>query len=118
MDYDEWEEKYKPIRNPESKFEDNFVWGAVPEGTDGHYVWSEVCVDGWDTIVPGYAVANRIGNYFITEVAWESGLEEVIIESPEDENWNCQKCRKYINWYESERNDGLCDECAAKKEEE
>ena len=90
MDYDEWVEKYKPIKCPDTRFEDDFVWGEIPEGTDGHYVWSEVMCDGWDTIVPGYAVVNRIGNYFITEVAWESGLEEVIIESPEDENWNCQ----------------------------
>lgn len=88
LEYDEWVEKYKPIKNP---FTGGIFFETYGEAfefvkkQDNHHIWTNIDTEGWDTIDAGYFLANRCG-YYITEVAWENFNSKVILEQPEEED--------------------------------
>jgi len=90
ISWTEWEEKYKPIRNPNSP--DPGFWGCMFETygsdiatleemhVDGKYFWTLVDNNPnsvYLDIISGVHVFNRMG-YFVTEVPWE---EEVLVSN-------------------------------------
>lgn len=95
MTFDEWEEKYKPIKNPFTgdiffeTIEDEF---AIVAKSNPLTVWTDMDCDGYNYIMSGKHFVNRMG-YYITEVPYKEGEMDIIIilstpddEEPEDEN--------------------------------
>lgn len=91
MDFDEWYEKYKPIKNHLARDEDRdyfetydlelgYVLGIAD--TNPSRVWTYVDGDGGTYVVDGYHLVNRI-YYFITEVPYEGDGLEVCVSSDE-----------------------------------
>jgi hypothetical protein len=81
--WDEWADKYKPIKNTikpsnELMFETYGEEVEFVQSQDPRYVWTSVQGDMSDLIVAGYAYVNRLC-YYITEVPWESEDEYVLI---------------------------------------
>jgi len=86
MTEDEFEEKYRPKQNhlEDAAFNGWMYETYGPEfehvqAQDHKVVWTYVDTDGDGAIVPGFAWVNRLG-YILTEVPWETGEEEVILE--------------------------------------
>jgi hypothetical protein len=85
---DEWEEKYKPSKNPfndEDKFETYGEQLEFVQSQNNNCVWT--LLDGADGnlyIVSGYHTVNRL-NYFVTEVPYEEEYLEVPYYIFEDE---------------------------------
>ena len=81
LTYDEWLEKYKPIKNHLNNYDQiafetfgdeiEYVWGKPNK-----FVWTEV--DGYDGsyIVAGKHYINRI-QYYLTENPWTDDMTEV-----------------------------------------
>jgi hypothetical protein len=112
--WDEWAEKFKPIKNKFSKH-DELMYETYGEevdyvrAIDPKYVWTYVDGDMCSLIVAGYHYVNRIG-YYITEIPWEDDMDSVLLSVEnececysEDEevlaerkdNWgdpDCDKC--------------------------
>ena len=89
--YDEWFEKYKPIKNPLER--DSYLFDTyglahdlVKEVVDSRRVWTYTDGDGASQISNGYRFINRL-YYHITEVPWE---EDEFIIVPISEEVPCQ----------------------------
>lgn len=90
MSEDEWEEKYKPIKN---HLNENATWNGWLYETFGEEIefvmtqpdlkiWTLYEGDGGMCIVSGYHWVNRLG-YFITEVAFDLNDEVQVIVDDE-----------------------------------
>ena len=78
--YDEWEEKYKPQKNPntvEGSYGNTlFDIDSHPPRTSNR-VWTLISGENENMwIIPGFHYVNREG-YFLTEIPWESEDIEV-----------------------------------------
>ena len=88
LKWDEWVEKYKPIKNhitkypdPQSSFEMFETYGEEWEfvkSQDPKYVWTEIQGDMSMLLIAGVAFVNRL-NYYVCEVPWETGDEQVLV---------------------------------------
>jgi len=96
MDFEEWYEKYKPIKNHLARGENRdyfetydlelgYVLGIAD--TQPKRVWTYVDGDGGTYVVDGYHLVNRI-YYYITEVPYEGDGLEVQV----DEYGGCAIC--------------------------
>lgn len=82
---DEWEAKYKPIKNPNNDWageysafetfspEVDFVW-SKPD----NLVWTEIDGDEGNYIIAGKHLVNRI-QYYVCDVPWTDENETVVI---------------------------------------
>ena len=75
----EWEEKYKPINNPNEKWETNDfeTYGEDLDFVKQHdddviWTWCTSDGDGWDYVNQGWHYANRMG-YHIASVPYQAG---------------------------------------------
>jgi len=81
MNYEKWEEKYKPITNPFTK--DTQIFETYGEEydfikkTDPKKIWTLVDGDVGTYIIDGWHYVNRIG-YFVTEVPHNNESIEVL----------------------------------------
>lgn len=88
MNYEEFVDKYKPIKNTfteGSAFDDTmfetygneyeFIKNLIDEG-QGQKIWTYVCEGDSEVIVAGWHFVNRMG-YFVTEELWETDDEFV-----------------------------------------
>ena len=84
MEYEDWLEKFKPIKNLycDAPF-DGLMFETYGKELDHVHrvlennkqsVWTLVDTDGHSYIIPGYHHVNRLG-YFITEVTWDDSRE-------------------------------------------
>lgn len=86
--WDEWVEKYKPIKNHITKYpnkdaeydmfetygdEQDYVYSL-----DEKLVWTEVQGDCSMLLLAGRHFVNRL-NYYVCEIPWETGNEQVLI---------------------------------------
>lgn len=86
--WDEWVEKYKPIKNHITKYpnkdaeydmfetygdEQDYVYSL-----DEKLVWTEVQGDCSMLLIAGRHFVNRL-NYYVCEIPWETGNEQVLI---------------------------------------
>ena len=88
MKWDEWVEKYKPIKNhitkypdPNAEFEMFETYGEEWEfvkSQDPKYVWTEIQGDMSMLLIAGIAYVNRL-NYYVCKEPWETGDEQVLI---------------------------------------
>jgi hypothetical protein len=113
--WNEWESKYKPIKNPFSEDPDDIFFETYGEElefvlkADNKYIWTNLQGDMSDLICAGYHLVNRIG-YYITEVPWTNEDDYVLLSVQEececyDEdrldndgeagNPDCQECEGY-----------------------
>lgn len=76
---EEWEEKYKPINNPNEKWETNDfeTYGKdveIVKQYDEKFIWTWCTSDGdgWDYVNQGWHYANRMG-YHIASVPYQEG---------------------------------------------
>jgi hypothetical protein len=91
LTYYEWEEKYKPISNPDS-FEGDIIFEVeLGKGDEfvkeygGLHIWTDVDGDEANVILNGWHFVNRIC-YYVTEVPFEEGeVIEVLIRYYDDE---------------------------------
>lgn len=89
MKYTEWEEKYKPVKNHLSEYENLMfeTYGDEVEyvkSVDPLRVWTLLDGEGVHGIYSGLHWVNRLG-YYITEVAREDDSDIEIILSTEEE---------------------------------
>lgn len=92
LTYEEWLEKFKPIKNADDHHnyydaDGNATYGyfdsfieedrKLLEETPSAYIWTLVNEDNFDTILSGVYSVNRL-NYYITEVPVEEGVEYFI----------------------------------------
>ena len=73
----EWEEKYKPINNPNESWETNYfdTYGKdveIVKQYDDKFIWTWMDGDGWDYVNQGWHSANRFG-YHIASVPYKEG---------------------------------------------
>ena len=116
--WNEFESKYKPIKNHFSKDPDEVMFETYGEelefvkAQDPRYIWTYLQGDMSDLVVAGYHFVNRIG-YHISEVPWENENDYVLLSVQvececysEDEDVmetrnydygdpNCTKCEGY-----------------------
>jgi hypothetical protein len=92
MTFEEWEEKYKPIKNPFSKYVDDYMLETYGrdldfvKSHDAHHIWTDLACDGYNWIENGVYRVNRLG-YYVTEIPWEDGeLFYIELSTPEDED--------------------------------
>lgn len=88
LKWDEWVQKYKPIKNhitkypdPNAEFEPFETYGEEWEfvkSQDPKYVWTEIDGDMSTLLVAGVSWVNRMV-YYICEVPWEDENEQVLI---------------------------------------
>jgi hypothetical protein len=118
--WDEWAEKFKPIKNHFSKDPDEIMFETYGEEVefvanyDNKYVWTNIQGDMSDLIVAGYHYVNRLG-YYITEVPWEDEMDYALLsvqvecECYDEERLDnegqagsddCDKCEGYGYWTE------------------
>lgn len=82
--WDAFAEKFKPIKNHISKYDESLMFetfGAEFEYVkeqDFRHVWTWVDGDMSSLLVPGIAYVNRLG-YYVTEVPWENDLDSVLL---------------------------------------
>lgn len=114
LKWSEWEEKFRPIRNPINNPQDlpyyafetygdeyDFVKGQI----EGNHVWTELYSDGVSAIYSGHYFVNRLV-YYVTEVPYEDDTDYEIILSTEVE------CECYSEDYEhGEYGDPDCQLC-------
>jgi hypothetical protein len=89
LTYDEWFEKYKPIKN--NLRQDSHLFetygeehSIVEDNIDANKVWTWVDGEGVSQILNGYHYVNRL-NYYITEIPWEEDEDYFILVSTETE---------------------------------
>jgi hypothetical protein len=73
----EWEEKYKPINNPNESWETNYfdTYGKdveIVKQYDDKFIWTWMDGDDWDFVYQGWHFANRFG-YHIASVPYKEG---------------------------------------------
>ena len=88
LKWDEWVEKYKPIKNHITKYpnkdadydmfetygdEQDYVYSL-----DEKLIWTEVQGDCSMLLLAGRHFVNRL-NYYVCEIPWETGNEQVLI---------------------------------------
>ena len=88
LKWDEWVEKYKPIKNhitkypdPNAEYEPFETYGEEWEfvkSQDPKYVWTEIDGDMSTLLVAGVSWVNRMV-YYICEVPWEDENEQVLV---------------------------------------
>ena len=88
MKWDDWVDKYRPIKNhitkypdPNAEFEPFETYGEEWEfvkSQDPKYVWTEIDGDMSTLLVTGIGWINRMV-YYICEVPWEDENEQVLI---------------------------------------
>ena len=86
MTWNEWEEKYKPIKNHLDKYGNGEslmfeTYDAELEyvlSVDPKRVWTFVDGDCSSLLVAGVHVVNRLG-YYVCEEPWETGNEQVLL---------------------------------------
>ena len=88
LKWDEWVEKYKPIKNhitkypdPNAEFEAFETYGDEWEfvkSQDPKYVWTMIDGDMSSLLVAGISWVNRMV-YYICEVPWEDENEQVLV---------------------------------------
>ena len=86
MNFQEWVEKYKPIKAKDGNvlaFETYGGYAKFISEKNNFNVWTLVEGEGELEIVAGKRFINRL-NYFVTEIEWEHEFEFVTI-SDEDE---------------------------------
>ena len=107
MTYEQWVEKYKPIKNhlvtdDTTSFEtygDEVLFVCEqPNST----VWTELDGDNGVYLVSGYHLANRL-NYYVTEIPWDDS-DDICITICEYVTCSCYNS-------ETEEADEDCDEC-------
>lgn len=82
--WNEFESKYKPIKNHFSKDPDEVMFETYGEelefvkAQDPRYIWTYLQGDMSDLVVAGYHFVNRIG-YHISEVPWENEDDYVLL---------------------------------------
>lgn len=82
--WNEWANKYKPIKNHFSKDPDEVMFETYGEevefvkAQDPKYIWTYLQGDMSDLVVAGYHFVNRIG-YHISEVPWENEDDYVLL---------------------------------------
>ena len=113
--WDEWAEKFKPIKNHLDSDPDQLLFEIYGEeiefvrNYDPRYVWTNLQGDMSDLICAGYHYVNRIG-YYITEVPWDDDMDYALLsvevececydEDREDNDDgfgspDCEKCDGY-----------------------
>ena len=78
IDYEEWLDKYRPIKNTFGDAPQDFEtfgedWETI-KNTDPRYIWTWIDGGDYSLIVNGVGWVNRLV-YYITEVPWEEGQE-------------------------------------------
>jgi len=113
--WDEWEAKFKPIKNHFRNDPDEIMFETYGEEwefvqkQDPRNVWTNIQGDMSDLIVAGVAYVNRL-HYYITEIPWENEDDYVLLsvevececydEDREDNDGefgdaNCPECEGY-----------------------
>lgn len=75
LDFDTWEEKYKPVTNERGEIRQYETYGDdldIVTNTDYHYVWTWADGGDYSVIYSGTGFVNRLV-YYITEVPWKEG---------------------------------------------
>ena len=109
--WDEWEAKFKPIKNHMVNDPDQQMFETYGEEVDfvctqdNKHVWTWIQGDMSDLIVAGYHYVNRLG-YYITEIPWEDEDDYALL-SVEVE---CE-CYKEDGYEDGEFGDANCPEC-------
>ena len=88
LKWDEWVEKYKPIKNhitkypdPQSEYDMFETYGDEWEfvkSQDPKYVWTWVTGDMCDIVLAGPHFVNRFG-YYVTEIPWDSEWDSCLL---------------------------------------
>lgn len=110
--WNEWETKFKPIKNHFRNDPDETMFETYGEEVDfvvkadNKYVWTYLQGDMSDLIVAGYHYVNRLG-YYISSIPWENEDDYVLLSVQEE-------CECYDE--DREDNDGEfgspdCEEC-------
>lgn len=90
-DFDVFEERFKPILNPNEMEAGNETflfetygkdWDFV-KATDPKYVWTVVEAEGSLYLAPGFHIVNRL-NYIITELPIEDYLQDYLYWDEKD----------------------------------
>ncbi len=110
--WNEWEAKFKPIKNQFRKPEHEEVafetygeeWEFV-KSQDPRYVWTNIQGDMSDLIVAGFAFVNRL-QYYVTEVPWEDEDEYVLLSVEEE----CE-CYEEDGYDDGEYGNADCELC-------
>lgn len=108
--WNEWAEKYKPIKNHFSKDPDELMFETYGEEVDyvksvePNRIWTYLDGDLCSIISAGWHYVNRLG-YYITEVPWTNEDDYVLLS-----------VEKECECYDDERDDGElgdpdCKEC-------
>lgn len=81
MNYNEWEEKFKPIeKEPGSYLGETYGEDLeIINKNDIHHVWTVVDGEGGLYIIPGKRFINRL-NYILTEVPWDERYQGLEVE--------------------------------------
>lgn len=88
MLYEEWWDKYKPIKNhiDDNSCFDHYAFETYGEEVnyiinkiDTKCIWTLIEADGEWYIIPGYHLVNRL-LYFYTEIPWEDENLEIKID--------------------------------------
>ena len=126
MTYEEWAEKFRPIKNhidDNASFDGTMfeTYGAEFEevvkvaNTEPRRVWTYVSGDA-ETITDGLHFVNRMG-YFITEVPFEGeGFLEISLDEDEENRCRTEGCDEDPN--DGEGFDGYCGNCADRLDQE
>jgi hypothetical protein len=87
--WNEWETKFKPIKNHLSPDPDETMFETYGEEVDfvanydNKYVWTYLQGDMSDLLCAGYHYVNRIG-YYISSVPWENENDYVLLSVEEE----------------------------------
>jgi hypothetical protein len=110
--WNEWEAKFKPIKNhfrPNDHNEQMFeTYGEEVDfvsKADNKYVWTFLQGDMSDLIVAGYHYVNRLG-YYISTVPWENEDDYVLLSVQEE----CE-CYNEEGYEDGEMGLADCAEC-------
>jgi hypothetical protein len=109
--WNEWEDKFKPIKNDLVADPDQQMFETYGEeldyvlSIDNNRVWTYVQGDMCDLILAGYHLVNRIG-YYITEIPWQNEDDYVLLSIEEE----CV-CYNEDGYEDGETGDINCLEC-------
>jgi len=109
--WNEWETKFKPIKNHFRKDPDENMFETYGEEVDfvtkadNKYVWTYLQGDMSDLICAGYHYVNRLG-YYISSIPWENEDDYVLLSVQEE----CE-CYNEDGYEDGEYGKSDCDEC-------
>ena len=110
--WDQWENKFKPIKNHLSKDPDEKMFETYGEEVefvqkaDNKYIWTYLQGDESDLLVAGYHYVNRLG-YYITELPWENEDDYALLSVQEE----CECYDENREDNDGEFGDANCAEC-------